>query len=257
MYQKKRKIPGWKLTVICCLALLLAGCSHQAGFYVEQQEENAADDAVQDSDGTQDKNDAQKSSTAEDNVDGQGNSGAEDTVDGQGNSEAEDTMTGQGDGVTVSMIYVQVSGAVVHPGVYQLPEGSRIFEAVELAGGVTEEADITSVNQAQFLSDGQMIYMYAVGEEGAKEAIAEAVAGAASEAAGEKTAEAESDDRVNINTATAEQLMTLPGIGQSKAESIISFREEHGAFGSVEEIMNIEGIKEGVFSKIKDRIKVN
>lgn len=219
MYQKKRKVPGWKLTAICCLTLLLAGCRNQTGFYVEQQEENVMDSAVQASD------DTQKSGTAED------------AVDGQDNNEV------------VGTIYVQVSGAVAQPGVYQLPEGSRIFEVIELAGGVTEDADVTSVNQAQLLSDGQLIYMYAVGEEGAE--------GAATEAAGEKTPETENDDRVNINTATAEQLMTLPGIGQSKAESIISFREEHGAFCSVEEIMNIEGIKEGVFSKIKDRIKVN
>lgn len=255
MYQKKRKVSGWKLTVICCLALMLAGCSHQAGFYVEQREENAADGEAKDSDGTQKSStvesamEGQDDSNAEGTMDGQGNSNAEDTVTGQGNSETADAMDGQGNSEAVSTIYVQVSGAVAHPGVYQLPEGSRIFEAIELAGGVTAEADITSVNQAQFLSDGQMIYMYAVGEEGAE--------GAATEAAGEKTAEAESDDRVNINTATTEQLMTLPGIGQSKAESIISFREEHGAFCSVEEIMNIEGIKEGVFSKIKDRIKVN
>ena len=140
-----------------------------------------------------------------------------------------------------ALIYVQVSGAVKNPGVYSLPEGSRIFEAVELAGGLTEQADINSINQAQVLSDGQMIYVYAIGE---------------AELKNQETAEKD-DGLVNINTASVEQLMTLPGIGQSKAEAIVSYREEQGAFEKIEELMNITGIKEGVFSKIKDQIKVN
>ena len=139
------------------------------------------------------------------------------------------------------MIYVQVSGAVVSPGVYELPEGSRIFEAIELAGGLTEEADAKQMNQAQVLSDGQMIYVMHQGE-----------------SAEEDNSEAESEDgKVNLNTATEEQLMTLPGIGQAKAKSIIAWREENGGFTRIEVLMEIEGIKDGVFSKIKDNIKVN
>lgn len=208
MYQKKRKKITWRIAVICCLALLLAGCDHQAGFYVEQQEEAEAGQEA----GSQDS----------------GNAGDSREADSQGGGNAE-------------MIYVQVSGAVAAPGVYQLPEGSRVFEVVELAGGMTEEADMNSLNQAQVLSDGQMIYLYAVGEQ---------------QAVGSSET-AQKDDRLDINTATAEELMALPGIGQSKAESIIAFREEHGAFEKTEDIMNIEGIKEGVFSKLKNRIKVN
>lgn len=138
-------------------------------------------------------------------------------------------------------IYVQVSGAVVSPGVYELDEESRVFEAVELAGGVTEEADISQVNQAQKVTDGEMIYIRYQGE--AEEA--------------EMPNEQQEDGKVNLNTATEEQLMTLPGIGQAKAKSIIDWREANGGFEKIEDLMEIEGIKEGVFSKIKDSIKVN
>lgn len=138
-------------------------------------------------------------------------------------------------------IYVQVEGAVVNPGVYTLKQGSRVFEAVELAGGITEEADSRSVNQAELLADGQMIYIMT------KEETAEQI---------QISSETE-DGKVNLNTASAEQLMTLPGIGQSKAESILNWREENGGFTRIEDLMQIEGIKEGVFSRIKDHVKVN
>lgn len=144
------------------------------------------------------------------------------------------------DKTSEQMIYVQVSGAVALPGVYELAEGSRVFEAVELAGGMTEEADAGQMNQAQTVSDGQMIYVPHQGE------TTEGAVGMQQE-----------DGRVNLNTATAQQLMTLPGIGQAKAESIIAWREENGGFTQVEDLMKIEGIKEGVFSKIRDNIKVN
>ena len=134
-------------------------------------------------------------------------------------------------------VYIYVCGAVNAPGVYALPSDSRIFEAVSLAGGLTEEADTAVVNQAEAVTDGMMIRIPAIGE-----AIAETAA--------------PSDGRINLNTATAEELMTLPGIGSSKAESIIAYREEHGAFSDISELMQIPGIKEGVFSKIKEKIKV-
>ncbi|MCI9149471.1 MAG: hypothetical protein HFI42_03085 [Lachnospiraceae bacterium] len=144
-----------------------------------------------------------------------------------------------GDGRQQELIYVQVSGAVVKPGVYQVPAGSRVFVAVELAGGLTPEADEGSLNQAQALSDGQQVYVYALGEEYDRPGDVQAA-----------------DGRVNLNTATAEELMSLPGIGQAKADSIISYRESSGGFQAIEDLMKIEGIKEGVFSKIKDRIRI-
>ena len=141
------------------------------------------------------------------------------------------------------IIYVQVSGAVNHPGVYELPLGSRVFQALELAGGMTQEAQEKSINQAQTLEDGQMIWVPTVEE-----------AAALPEQQPESLAK--DDGKVNLNTATKEELQTLPGIGEAKAQSIVDWREEHGSFTQIEDIMKIEGIKEGVFSKIKDSVKV-
>lgn len=169
---------------------------------------------------------------------GAGNGDVEISKDGGGQVQ---DAAGNGGGTgsqKEELVYVQVSGAVAKPGVYQLPAGSRVFMAVELAGGLTPEADEGSLNQAQAVSDGQQIYVFAVGEQARQEQAQE------------------SDGRVNLNTATAEELMSLPGIGQAKADSIISYRESSGGFQAVEDLMKIEGIKEGVFSKIKDRIKI-
>lgn len=154
----------------------------------------------------------------------------------------EDGAAGGEESLKDQTIYVQVSGAVKCPGVYQLEAGSRIFQAVELAGGVTESADISSLNQAEVLQDGQMIYVLRQGEVRASQT---------------EEAEEEKDGKVNLNTAAEAELMTLPGIGASKARSIIAWREEHGGFRQIEDLMKIEGIKEGVFSKIKDSVKVD
>lgn len=140
--------------------------------------------------------------------------------------------------------YVYVCGAVNSPGVYSLPAGSRIYEAVRLAGGLREDAREDGVNQAEQVADGQMVRIPARGE-------AEAESGGGAEAA------AGSDGKIDINAADLGALMTLPGIGESKAASIIAYREESGGFSSIEEIKNIAGIKEGVFSKIKDYITVH
>lgn len=136
-------------------------------------------------------------------------------------------------------ICVYVCGAVVSPGVYELKEGSRICDGISVAGGLSEGAYIDRINQAELLSDGQMLRIPTI-----KEVEQEAL-------------EAEKNGLVNINQASCEELMTLPGIGQSKAEAIISYREEHGAFQSTEEIMNISGIKEKAYEKVKDSITVD
>ena len=142
----------------------------------------------------------------------------------------------------ISGIYVQVSGAVKRPGVYELPEGSRVFQALELAGGLTAEAEEAGINQAQVLADGQMIWILTK-EEAAASAL-------------QPGNQQQEDGRVNLNTASREELMDLPGIGEAKAESILSWREAHGGFAQIEDLMKIEGIKEGVFSKIKDCVRV-
>lgn len=166
-------------------------------------------------------------------------------------------------------IAVYVRGAVKDPGVYYLPAGARVYQAIEAAGGFSGEADREWLNQAQALSDGEMLTVCTIEEtsEMEKAGEASAAAGASGESlssssgpgAGEGTGltdSASGGGRVNLNTAGKDELMTLPGIGESKAESIIRYREENGAFASPEDVMNISGIKEAVFSKIKDRICV-
>ena len=143
-------------------------------------------------------------------------------------------------------IFVYVCGAVQKPGVYELLLGQRSCVAIAAAGGLSEQAAGDSLNQAEVLSDGQMLRVLTTEE-----------AAAATVQPGQETAESSRDGRVDINTADAFALMSLPGIGQSKADAIIAYRNEHGAFKAPEELMNISGIKEGVYQKIKDSIKVN
>ena len=148
---------------------------------------------------------------------------------------------------TEEVCYVYICGAVVHPGVYAFPTGSRIYEVIEAAGGMTEESDDTLVNQAELVTDGMMIRIYTQAEADElrlKEG---------------DTAEgrAQSDGRVDINSASVTELMMLPGIGSAKAEAIVVYREEYGAFSSIEDLMNIPGIKEGVVRQIREHIKVN
>ena len=139
---------------------------------------------------------------------------------------------------------VHVCGAVKVPGVYRLPAGSRLYEAIQLAGGMTEEASEEALNQAALVEDGQQIYIPT------KEEVSSPGNGLAGQSP-------EADDgKININTADKEQLMTLTGIGDAKAELIIQYREEHGGFQSIEELMEIDGIKEGVFQKISGQIKI-
>lgn len=147
----------------------------------------------------------------------------------------------EGEKAPDTLIYVQIAGAVTHPGVYALKKGSRVFEAVELAGGMTPEADFNQCNQAKELTDGEMIQISTLEETNIQK----------------QATEIQQDGKVNLNTATQEQLMTLPGIGESKAMSILAFREKNGGFSKIEELKQIEGIKEGVYSKIEDSIKVN
>ena len=136
--------------------------------------------------------------------------------------------------------YVHICGEVKEPGVYQVPEGSRIFEVVEAAGGMTDEAADFSLNLAEPISDGMQIVI--LSREEAQE-MREAEAALAS-------------GIVNINKASKEQLMTLPGIGESRAEEIIRYREKVGGFQTIEEIMKVSGIKDAAFQKIKDSITV-
>ncbi len=154
----------------------------------------------------------------------------EETVDLQ-EIETTETVTDSEDS-----IYVYVCGAVMEEGVYELPSGSRVYEAILEAGGFAEDAAVAEVNQAAVLEDEAKLYVPTL-----------------TELAFEQSKQ---DGKVNLNTATKESLMTLPGVGESKAELIIQYREEHGGFQKIEDIMNISGIKEGLFEKIKNYIKI-
>lgn len=164
--------------------------------------------------------------TTDDNRDSLTEEGIREETSSQGLSEEE-------------LIYVYVCGHVVNPGVYSLLPDGRIVEALELAGGITEDGNPLAINQAECVTDGMTLYVPGMDE-----------------ATGTDT-EADADDGlININTADKETLMMVPGIGESKAEAIISYRNEYGDFSKVEDLMNISGIKEGVFNKIKDYVKV-
>ncbi len=143
-------------------------------------------------------------------------------------------------------VYVYVCGAVNAPGVYELKEDARVFEAISLAGGMTAEAAPEAVSQARTVADGEQIYVPTVQEIQMQGAGVEDIV----------TGNADVSGKVNINTAGKEELMTLTGIGEAKAQSILDYREKHGRFGSIEDLMLIEGIKEGVFNKIKEDITI-
>ncbi|MDE7422914.1 MAG: helix-hairpin-helix domain-containing protein [Lachnospiraceae bacterium] len=139
-------------------------------------------------------------------------------------------------------IFVHICGAIKKAGVYELKEGSRICDAIKAAGGFKKTANQTFLNQAQVLSDGEQVVVPV------KENTEKNVQNMEEMPASQNT------QKVSINHATCEELMTLPGIGESKANSIIKFREENGGFQTLEDLKKIQGIKDGVYSKIADYI---
>ena len=162
-------------------------------------------------------------------------------------------------------LVVHICGAVSAPGVYELPAGSRIIDAVEAGGGFLPEADEACCNLAEEIVDGCQIYIMTKTEscaDGQTEKKAGIQTSPDSDMqttdrnARSNSAPALENGLVNLNTADVAALMTLPGIGESRAKAIISYREQHGAFAQIEDIMKISGIKQAAFSKIKDKITV-
>ena len=158
---------------------------------------------------------------------------------------------------------VYVSGYVNNPGVYELKEGSRIIDAIDSAGGYSKEAYENYLNLASLIADGQMIYVPSEEEIESGSFERGVASGADGSGAGGVTGgngggnSSGSGALVNINQASKEELMTLPGIGESKADKIIAYREENGRFSTPEGIMEISGIKDGLYNKIKDKICAN
>ncbi len=152
-----------------------------------------------------------------------------------------DLFTSETENLTLSQeekLLVYVCGAVEQAGVVELESTARVIDAITLAGGMLPEADETYLNLAGKLTDGEKIYVPTRAE------------------TARWAEEASQDDLVNINTADIDELCTLSGIGESKAEDIIAYREKHGSFKQKEELMNISGIKESLFEKIADKIKI-
>ena len=148
-------------------------------------------------------------------------------------------------------VAVYVCGAVRQPGVYYVT-GSAIKEtAVQMAGGFTDDADVTYVNLAQTVVEGEQIYIPTV-EETSGISLSERETDGTSAQDAPAVKNVETDGKININTAGKDTLMTLPGIGESKADAIIAYREARGKFQNTEELMNIRGIKEGIYNQIKD-----
>ena len=141
-----------------------------------------------------------------------------------------------------TVIFVDIKGAVKNPGVYQMKVGDRVKDALDAAGGLTDEADSQKVNLAKRLEDQMVIVVSKVGEE-----AEEIPAGATSK-------EEAKEGKVNINTATVEELKTLKGVGEKKAEAIIEYRKKNGSFKTKEDLMKVRGIGKKLFDSFQERI---
>ncbi|NLA95434.1 MAG: ComEA family DNA-binding protein [Clostridiaceae bacterium] len=143
---------------------------------------------------------------------------------------------------TLALFPVHVDGAVTRPGLYYFEEDSILGDAIAKAGGFTLQADQSAINLAMLLQAHMKIYVPREGEEATGISLDGIMMGA--------------EVKVDLNRATRQELETLPGVGEATAEAIIAYREEHGPFADIEELMQVPGIKEGRFSKLKDRIRV-
>lgn len=154
-------------------------------------------------------------------------------------------------GTPAPSFYVHICGEVISPGVYELEDGSRVFQAVEKAGGLTENAAAEYLNMAERISDGMKIVVLSK-----EEAEAAKARGELSISSSAEKQEQGQKSRINLNTATKEELMTLRGIGKAKADDILQYRKSRGGFQKIEDIMKISGIKDAAFQKIKEDITV-
>ena len=160
-----------------------------------------------------------------------------------------------GDSQSITTICVYVCGAVAQEGVYELPNGSRLADALEAAGGYAENAVHGYLNLAEPLVDGERIYFPYLDEE----ETLDMASGAESDLKSDFKSKSDTksiNGLVNINTASIDELKTLSGIGDSRAEDIVAYREANGSFSSIEDIKNVSGIGESIFSKIKPYITV-
>ncbi|GAA0768238.1 hypothetical protein GCM10008908_08360 [Clostridium subterminale] len=166
------------------------------------------------------------------------------------NKESENKESKNQENVDNGKIVVDIKGAVKNPKEYELKEGSRIRDLIEIAGGLTAEADEEKIYFSKILEDEQCIKIYKIGEEVLDSEI---------ETQGQQekdTGTVDSKGMININKATVEELMTIPGIGQTKAQSIVDYRNENGKFKSVDELTNITGIGAKTLEKLRDKVDI-
>lgn len=159
---------------------------------------------------------------------------------------------------TKSPVAVHVIGAVPRPGLYEFAEGSRVQDAIDAAGGLLTSADAASINLAALLEDGQQLNIpYQTGQEVVSDDSAPLdLPNDEEEPATPLDEDSIDTELVNINTATKDELDSLPGIGPTIAQRIIDYRNENGAFNTIEEIMNVSGIGSATFEEIQDLITV-
>lgn len=235
--------------LICCLvcSMILLACGEDAILYDVDTDDTGID------------------STDDTNMDNGSSDAADDSDPGDvvNQEESVSEVTAYVETTDATMI-VHLCGAVEHPGVYELVLGSRVIDGVVKAGGFTDDACEDALNLAMQLSDGCKVYIPTIEEvnikelpDGGSEYVTGSEPDAASFGAPSDSGSTRQDGKININTANKDQLTTLTGIGSRRAESIIAYREEHGAFKNTEEIMNVTGIKESSYAKIKDSITVN
>lgn len=227
----KKRIYLSALVIIMVMSSITACKKEEATVYFATETQQ---DAVADSDVT----------TSDDN--------AEDVKSRSEDTTASDNAVTDTD--TSAKWCVYICGSVANPGVYYMDHGTRICDLVDMAGGMTAEACTNYWNLAEELYDGRMIYVPT-----AKEIEENLSPELWKQDSGQPEGESNtsSSGRININTATKEQLMTLSGIGESKADSIIKYRTENGSFSAVEDITKVSGIGEAMLNKIKDDITVN
>lgn len=272
---KKRMIFICMITVV--MVFLLAGCGRKDAYVIsgETADESLADASSVDgtvsdeilTDGT-----VLDSGSCDEEAQKALADGSKRAVDGVADNVEDHTVaggmdaSGQLDSGLSATIYVDVDGAVLQPGVYSLPDNARVFDAVDAAGGLLPEACSEILNQAEHVSDGQKLYIMTKEEwEVQKELGGSQEWTGTREGTGKQgqngtqgtQKQAEQDDElVDLNRATEGELCTLPGIGQTRAQAIIAYREASGGFRSIDEIQNVSGIKSGTYEKIKNKIKV-
>ena len=226
---------GMFVCVLVCLICFCFGCGQEEETVFLEQKEELSEEAEK----TNEAEETEKSKTKE------SEKSEESEIEVQ---EKQSAVQGQ--------ICVFVCGFVKNPGVYYLNENARLYEAIESAGGFLEEADTGWLNQAEILSDGDKVRIYSkeetqkMQEAGIKEESGTAEKSVETNRQNQQN-QTQDAGKVNINTASAEELQTVPGIGAAKAAAIIEYREAEGEFKSTEEIQNVPGIKGKTFEKIQ------